>query len=440
MLPQNILKQVITYNESQLAYLENLNCFISTSNKKFNNFEDIEKNLGDTVQFDVPPRAIAMQGLVVNFQGAEQRFGTLVCDQAANSSQAFTAQQFIFNVKDYMEKFGKGRTEVLSTQVEASVALNANSSVPVNQVINGQTVPTGAYHVESGPFRFYGDGVTQINSFQQLATMLALNAEFGVPTGSPDVYLPNMAIPSIVGTGLNQFVPARNDKLANSWDLGTYQGSNARYYRSNLLPVQIAGNVGNNATVLTVVSTNDPTGQNITQITFSGAGVSDASAILYGDMAQFQDGVSGFNNMRYLTWTGYKYCQVPVQFRATATAGSTGGGQVTVNIFPALQSTIGLNQNLNQNILPGMQVKFLPSHVCGMVVSGKALFMAMPRLPDETPYPTSAQVNKATGASLRMYYGSLFGKNQRGNITDCIWASYAQPEYCMRIAFPLNIA
>ncbi len=440
MLPQNILKQVITYNESQLAYLENLNCFISTSNKKFNNFNDIEKNLGDTVQFDVPPRAIAMQGLVVNFQGAEQRFGTLVCDQAANSSQAFSAQQFIFNVRDYMEKFGKGRTEVLSCNVESSVAQNANSSVPVNTIINGQTVPTGAMHTESGPFRFYGDGVTQINSFQQLAQMLALNAEFGVPTGSPDVYLPNMVIPSIVGTGLNQFVAARNEKLANSWDLGTYQGSNARYYRSNLLPTQVAGSAGNLGQVLTVVSTNDPTGQNITQITFSGASVSDANSININDMAQFQDGVVGFNNMRYLTWTGYKVCQVPVQFRSLTTVVSSSGGIVVVNVFPALQATVGLNQNLNQNILPGMQVKFLPSHVCGLVVSGKALFMAMPRLPDETPYPTSSQTNKATGASLRMYYGSLFGKNQRGNITDCIWASYAQPEYCLRIAFPLNIA
>jgi hypothetical protein len=440
MLPQNILKQVITYNESQLPYLENLNCFISTSNKKFDNFDNVEKNLGDTIQFDVCPRAISVQGLVAKFQGAEQRFGTLVCDQAANSSQAFTAQQFIFNVRDYMEKFGKARVEVISSDIEASVALNANSSVPVNKVINGETVPTGAFHVESGPFRFYGDGVTQINSFQQLAKMLALNAEFGVPTGAPDVYLPNMAIPDIIGTGLNQFVPARNDVIANSWDLGTYKGSNARYYRSNLLPAQIAGSAGNLAQVLTVVSTNDPTGQNITQITFSGASTSDADSVAYGDMAQFQDGVTGFNNMRFLTWTGYKYCQVPVQFRATAQAGSSSGGLVTVNVFPALQSTVGLNQNINQNISPGMQVKFLPSHICGMVVSGKALFMAMPKLPDEHPYDTSSIMNKATGASLRMYYGSLFGKNQRGNITDSTWASYAQPEYCLRIVFPLNIA
>lgn len=441
MLPANILKQVITYNDSGLAYLENLNCFISTFNKKFKNFENIEGQLGDTVQFDVPPRSIAMNGLVASFQSAQQRFGTITCDQAGNSSMAFTAQQFIFNVRDYMEKFGMSRVDELSAKIEKNVARNADSSVPVMTVdSNGQSVPTGALHTDSGPFRFYGDGITQINSFQQLAQMLALNAEFGVPSGAPDVYLPNLAIPAIVGTGLNQFVNDRNELMANSWDLGTYKGSNARYYRSNLLPIHYSGSVGNDQLELTVVSTNDPTGANITEITFSGANASDAASVLVGDMAQFSDGVSGFRDMRYLTWTGHEECGVPVQFRALATAGSNGGGQVTVQIFPALSSQVGPNQNLNQNIQAGMKVKFLPDHRCGLVISGKAGFLAMPKLPDEVPFPTATKTNMATGASLRLYYGTLFGKNTRGVINDAIWGSYVQPEYAMRIAFPLNFA
>lgn len=441
MLPQNILKNVITYNDSGLAYLENLNCFISTSNKKFKNFESIEGQLGDTVQFDVPPRSIAMNGLVASFQSAQQRFGTIVCDQAANSSMAFTAQQFIFNVKDYMEKFGKSRVDELSSKIESNVARNANSSVPIMVVdSNGQSVPTGALHTDSGPYRFYGNGVDQINSFQQLASMLALNAEYGVPSGSPDVYLPNLAIPAIVGTGLNQFVNDRNEMMANSWDLGTYKGSNARYYRSNLLPIHRAGTVGNDELTLTVVSTNDPTGANITAITCSGANVSDSGSLASGDLGQFKDGVAGFNDMRYLTFTGHSECGVPVQFRILENTGSNGSGNITFSVYPALSSTIGPNQNLNQNILAGMKLTFLPDHRCGLVVSGKGLFMAMPKLPDEMPFPTGTQTNRETGASLRLYYGTLFGKNTRGVINDAVWGSYAQPEYCMRIAFPLNFA
>lgn len=441
MLPQNILKQVITYNDSGLAYLENLNCFISTTNKKFQNFNDVEKNLGDTVQFDVPPRAVAQNGLVVSFQSAQQRFGTLTCDQAANSSMAFTAQQFIFNVKDYMEKFGKARVEELSALIESNVARNCDSSVPVMTVNDqGQSIPTGALHTESGPYRFYGNGVTQINSFQQLASMLALNAEYGMPNGQPKVYLPNLAIPSIVGTGLNQFVPARNEKIANSWDLGTYNGSNARYYRSNLLPVHYSGSVGNDALTLTVVSTNDSTGNAITQITCSGANVSDSGSIKSGDLGQFVDGVAGHRDMRYLTFTGHQICGVPVQFRMLADEGSNGSTNVTLSVYPTLSSVFGPNQNLNQNIVAGMKITIVPDHRCGMVSNGDAFYMAMPRLPDEVPFPTSAQTNSSTGAALRMYYGTLFGKNTRGVINDSIWGSYAQPEYFMRICFPLNFS
>lgn len=441
MLPTNILKQVITYNDSGLAYLENLNVAIHIANKKFQNFENVEKNLGDTVQFDVPPRAVAMNGLVASFQSAQQRYGTLQCDQAANSSMAFTAQQFVFNVRDYMEKFGMARVEELSAEIESNVLLNSCSSVPVMTVNSeGQSVPTGALHTESGPYRFYGDGVNQINSFGQLASMLAFNAEYGMPNGQPDVILPNLAIPGIINSGLNQFVPTENEGLRNSWDLGTYHGSNARYYRSNLLPVFNAGTVGNDALTLTVISTNDPTGANITQITCSGANVSDAGSLVAGDLGQFVDGISGFQNMRYLTWTGHKPCGVPVQFRVTANAASDGSGHVTFSVFPALSSQFGPNQNLNQNIQAGMQIKFLPSHRCGLVISGKAFYLAMPKLPDEVPFPTGTKMNKESGASLRLYYGTLFGKNTRGLINDAIWGSYIQPEYAMRIIFPLNIS
>ena len=42
----NILEQVATYQASDLAYLINLNCFVTTANTKFKNFEDEVGNLG----------------------------------------------------------------------------------------------------------------------------------------------------------------------------------------------------------------------------------------------------------------------------------------------------------------------------------------------------------------------------------------------------------
>lgn len=41
-LPSNILQQVATYQESSLAYLQNLTAFIGTANTKFKDFDKLE--------------------------------------------------------------------------------------------------------------------------------------------------------------------------------------------------------------------------------------------------------------------------------------------------------------------------------------------------------------------------------------------------------------
>lgn len=146
-MANNILQQVVTYNESNLALLLNSFCFLSTSNKKFMGFNDSQpKNLGDTVSFDLPPRFTTTNSLVVTFQPAVQRVQRLTVDQQASTAYEFTAQQFIFNVRDYMDKFGKSAVAELGTQVESNVAQLA----------------------ETNTFRFYGDGVNPINSYLQL--------------------------------------------------------------------------------------------------------------------------------------------------------------------------------------------------------------------------------------------------------------------------------
>lgn len=435
-LPNNILQTVQTYQESELAYLLNLACFVNTCNTRFKDFERLEANLGDSVTFDLPPRYVVTNSLVATFQPSQQRVLTLTADQAASASYTFTNQQFIFNVREYMEKFGKSAVAELANQTEAVIAQNANSSVQVMTVVNGQNVPTGSFHSESGPFRFFGDGVTPINSFGQLANMLAAYRNFGAVKDRLKVYLSDIAVPQIVNSGLNQFVMDRNDDMAMSWMVGNWMG--VEFYQSNLLPIQTAGNVGNNGRTLTVVSTNDPTGANVTQITFSDTTATDASAVNYGDNFQFQDGVSGQPNLRFLTFIGHTPSAQPVQFRATAAA-ATAGSSITINIFPALCWQSGnANQNLNNAIVAGMQVKALPSHRCGLIVGGDAFYLAMPRLPDQAPFPTANESDPDTGVSMRLTYGTLFGQNQFGWIHDLVYGSVAVPEYCMQIAFPLT--
>ncbi len=435
----NVLQQVQTYQRSGLAYLQNLNCFIgAVTNKKFKDFQKIQANLGSTVTFDLPPRFTTTNGLIASFQPAVQRVQPLTVDQAANTSYAFTAQERIFNVdkdtESYMQVFGKSAIKQLGSKAEISIAKNCISGMPVN---DSQGNPTGALHTENGPFRFFGDGVTPINSFQQLAQMIANFKNFGAVDNDIKVVLPDLIIPGIVGNGLSQFAMKRNDDISMSWELGNVSGLPGDYFISNLLPIQVAGTVGNSAQTLTLVSTNDPTGNNITQLTFSGASTSDADAIKSGDLLQFRDGVSGQPNIRYLTFIGQNPTGQPVQFRATADAGSTGGGQVTINIYPPLQSAPGATQNLTEALAAGMQATALPTHRAGLVVGGDAFFLAMPQLPKQPPFDTANEYDEDTGVSMRMTYGSTFGQNQLGMVHDMIWGASLVPEYCMRVVTPV---
>lgn len=416
MATNNILQQVTTYNESNLALLLNSFCFISTSNKKFQRFnDDIPKNLSDTVNFDLPPRFTTTNSLVVSFQSAVQRVQSLTVSEQVSTAYEFTAQQFIFNVRDYMPVFGRSAVAEIGSQIESYVASKA----------------------ESNTFRFYGDGVTQISSYLQLANALAFFRNFGAAKDMTKGYLSDLTFPQIVNSGLNQFTLERGNREANSWEVGNF--SNCEWYESNLLKTHIAGSCGSEALTLTVVSTTQAADGAITAITFSGATTSDASAVLQYDKFQFNDGVGSFPNLRFLTFIGQQPSQSPVQFAAAANATSTGGGQVTVQLTIPLivGASNSTEMSITSPIVAGMQVTVLPSHRCGLIMAGNPLFLAMPKLPEEVPYPTSVVTDPDSGASLRQYYGSLFGQNQRGMIHDCIYGATLVPEYSLMIALPM---
>ncbi len=435
VFPTNILQQVQTYQRSGLALLQNLCCHISTANTKFKEFDKIQANLGSTVTFDLPPRAVTTQGLVASFQAADQRVLQLVADQANNSSFAVTSQQRIFNLEkgeeDYMRVFGKSFIAELATQVEGNVALNWASAVQ-------SQLPGGTLNTFSGPYRFFGNGATALTSYQQLAQAIMFFKNYGSVAEGIKVYLPDTVVPAIVGNGLNQFVPHRNDDIAMSWEIGDFGTPLVKYYQSNLMPIHVSGNSGVNAQTLTVVSVNDPSGQNVTQITCSGAGTSDANSVFSGDLFQFADGVSGQPNMRYLTFIGHFPSANPVQVRATANAASNSSGNVTLTITPALNWAGGNSQNLNNPIAAGMQLLTFPSHRCGGILGGEAFYLAMPQLPEQSPYDTAAEYDEDTGCSLRLTYGSLFGQNQTGMIYDEVHGSVMVPEYTMRYMIPLS--
>lgn len=438
-IPTNILQNVVTYQKGELAWLLNSFCAISLANKKFVDFEKRTANLGDTISWDLAPRSYTSAGLVVSsFQATDQRVQSLICSQAANSSAAYSDQQFLFNMRDYLDRIGRSRIMELGSFVEEDILKHITGTARVNDPQNPNV--GNLVDPRSGPYRFYGSstaGITNpIGSSAQLATALAYFRDYGAAPADTCGILPMISIPQIINSNATQFTLNRGNKETHDWMVSDFQ--NCDWYQSNLLPLHESGNVGNalaGGNILTVVSTDDPSGANITQITFSGATPSDPDAIKAGDIAGFID-ISGQPNLRYLTFIGHNPSSNPVQIRITADAGSDALGNVTVNIYPALSVTPGQNRNLNYNIVAGNQAAFMPRHRAGVIWSGNPFYLAMPKLPEYTPWPSVSTTDSDSGASIRHYWGSQYGQNTRAYVWDIIYGATLQAENAMRLCFP----
>lgn len=429
----NILQTVATYQKSFLARLLNMNCFVSTTNKKFKDFQNMTANLGSSVTFDTPPRMISNNGLVVSsFDSIQQNTQTLTVDKARNVNFAFDASQLVFYIdnNDYRAPFEKSAIKELGSYIEQDIA---------------SVIPSNTY-------RFYSSGVTgsgpyapaAIDSFTQLATILARQDEYG-SADDFKLYLPNLSIPSIIGTGLSQFALDRNNRIANSWEVGEFQ--NASTYRSNLLPLHTSGTTGNSQQLLTVVSVTRQSDGGITSILLSGATISDTNAVKADDVFEFK-ATSSADAPKFLSYTGHATTALPFQFRATADAGGVAvTGNVTISVSPVIYDAtsvsgnplVARNQNVNVTIAAGQTVLGVPTHRCGLLTTGNPFYLAMPRLPDQPPFPTFNEADEDTGASLRFTTGSQFGGNSYGSILDCIWGKKLVDIYSTRLIFPTNV-
>ncbi len=409
----NILQKVTTYQKSNLAYLLNYNTFIRTANTRFENFQNFTGNIGDSVSFDLPYLFNAQNSLVIgNFETIEQRKHTITVDKAVSVPYAVTNQERVFNLSadEYLNTVGKGAMAELSVQIESDVASLAVTNT----------------------YRHYGNGVNAPNTYGELAKALTQLRNYGMAAGQTDFYIADTVVNEIINSGLNQFTIDKNRKDFNSWMIGSFDKCD--FYRSNLLPLHTAGTVGN-ANYDIVVNSISADGTQLTVAVASA--VSDANAFKKNDKLTFQDGVSGVSNIRFLTRVGHKVSSSKVQVRVTADAGTDESGQTVLNIYPALISTAAdANRNISTPVVENMQLKALPNHKACLIVQGKALYLAMPRLQDEDPFKTSNFVDPDTGVSMRMYYGSKFGENQKGIVHDAIWGKTLVDEYAMSFILP----
>lgn len=417
MTVNNQFVDVSLYLKPGLAALRSFSCAVRRVNKKFDNFQDIEYQLGKTVTYRLNSRFRAQNSLVVNFEGVQDRFESLTVDTPFSVPMSFTAQDLLFNVKDefangktFMDKYGTMAIRELATNLEHFFLQCA----------------------EDGPYRWYGDGVTDITSYTQLAQAQADDHEYGHTTSTYDVYLPNRKVPTIVASGLNQFVLKRNEEISAQWMIGDC--GDMTFMRTNLLPIHTSGTVGNSNQTLTLVSNVvSPDGQTST-LTFSGATANDANAIKKYDKMYFQR----TTGLRYVTFIGHFPTDLTVQMKVLNDAAADNTGTVVVQVQPALISDpTSRNQSVNIAPVAGMTAKILPSHQCSLMTPPEAFLGALPKLYPERPFDSGSMTDEDTGASLRFSSGAVLGQNQRGSYFQCLAGRKLIPEYGFGLVFTL---
>jgi hypothetical protein len=426
-VPDNMLQTVTTYQNATIAWLLNQNVAMDLANRKFMDFQNRTGNLGDAISWNIGSQAITQNSLVITPSPVILEKATVITANAISSAYAFDEKEFIYNVSDYMEFFGKERAMEIGANIEANILEHITGTARYKDgqnPLNGQIIDT-----TSGPYRFYGNGIDEINSFTKLSTIISNFQDYGAAKTDLIGIIPLTKKDTIIGSGLDQFALNRNNEIAETWDLGTVSG--CRWTNSNLLPIHRAGTIGDNQIPLTLVSTNDPTGQNITQLTFSSAAGNDVNAVKAGDLLEFT-----VPTLRYLTYTGHHTSAQAVQVRITSDATSVAGA-ITVDIFPALVSVPVAKQNLNMSLVAGMTAFIPASHIAGVVWSGNPFYLAMPKLSNQEPFPTVAKMDSETGVALRNYWGTKFGENFRGYVTDAIYGAYLVAKNSMRVLFPL---
>lgn len=403
----NILVNVATFNRGGLAFLYNSNPEIQLANKMFNELNKIPKNLGDTVTFDLPPFVEGTPTLAFGtFKSVKQVQQPLTVDIPYTVPIGVTNEEKIFNLEEYMGVLAKSSIANAGSYLAKKVAQNNIDHT----------------------FLTYGDGTEAgLSSYPQLMQAVANFKNMGVPiTDEICGIVPDTDVPRIIGTGANMFIMDKNNEAFNSWELGTF--GRVKWYTSNCLPEQIAGTVGEDGIELTVTSISGDG----SQITFSGAPASDADAINVGDILTIND-----NILRFTDYWGIITSRQKVQVRVTDNnGGSSGGGSITVDVFPPLIAT-GLGKNINIPVAAGMKATSKKSHRAGLLFCKRALFLAMPSLGSTSPYEGKTETDPESGISLRTFYGFLPQDGSYGYAHQFIAGTTLADRWSMRLAFPL---
>lgn len=431
----NVLVNVQGYvTDYALPILKNSLVITRTSDTNYENWESAEAagTRGPAFRWKKPTRLTVTDGLAFD----------------ASTSGSYQEQEMSVSITEE-KKAEYAITAFQQATFNPQSVLKTNGIVAINELANTMEL-FSAKTVSFGGYRFYGSPLVQTNQLLSVGEMMIdVLAPFRSFGGQQHawVVLPPVPAAQIIQSGLQQFVPDRNDKLGNAGIISQLRGASAvTFLESNLLPTHTAGTASTNVL-------NDTTGYTISAVTpvppssafpvgvttIDLTGLTDGETFLENDMIDIGVNVKATNPLKFLTYTGAGISAQDVQGRITTDI-TVVGGIATITIEPALISTApDDNLNLNRAIVPGTDtLRVTKSHLCGAVYFGSYFKFAAPPLGSTQPYMSASVREPDVGVAIRAYHGYLPEKAQYFFGHDAVYGAGVAAEGLGRLIFPLS--
>ena len=424
--PANQLKAVETLAKGGLAVFTDYYPYNKMSNGRWKGFPDFGSfqpdQRGITGFFDIPYRTRTKPGLnVTTFDNVRQRTIPITVELKRHKAVPMTIDELIaYDMKHF------------KTSVQAAIM----------QGFAGEMEQFLVKKVKKAAYRFYGNGKDKIDSYLQMATGMSRANEYGIaPTMRQ--YVPHLAVPGIVNSGLKDFTGKRNEKTGQTWQLPDMM--KCSMFESNITDQHICGKVGESEYILKISSA-PMSGNVITQLIcdeVSRDGGATFEAIVVDDTINAFDPLfildaTGLPRVRQVNNSTYLPTQLPVQFMPDVDA-SFDAGSLTINVSPGLvYDDTSDDQNITAALTPGMLIKSVKSFQLGCINTSNSIFRFTPPLPSTDPFMSFTAQEPDSGISVRGRMATDYASGQQSYIYDFYAGGEVLGEHTKKILYPLE--
>lgn len=368
-MPNQLITTQLVSNTA-LAMFANNSPFIMTGSRIYqDDFTSSGYKIGDTLQVRRQNNFLVGDGSTATPQAIVETTENIVVAHQYHALIAYTIQDLSLRIDDFSRVFIQPAIQDIVSRMERDICSAAEQDL----------------------YFFTGTAGTPINSYTTVDLAGAKLLEQGVNI-SADAYTAMTVrdASSLKGSLLNQFTPVFNEEIVRQSAIGhlsyfdMFQSQNIVRHQAGAGPTLHSGDTltVNGA----VVSGNT--------IVLAGATASVTNYFLPGDLISIA-GVHSVNPLS-LASTGQD-----MQFVITAAASSDGGGAITIQVNPAINSsTSSPLQNVDNPVPNGAVVTMIPSYNVNVAYPSRALDIVCPPLYKlQVPF-AEVSVDPETGLSL----------------------------------------